>query len=679
MGRGGLRLRDTLGLAVVENLVRSTLRRRRLVEGALARLEIGRRRERAAIGALKGRIHISLERHRGEGAAVERLQIALKLSVPGTSVVHHRGGEFRGEAHEPRGGYPRGRSFTGRRGAGLAGRRADRLAIAAGAGTAAVDSCLQCGDGVGRDVLRDGLLGLDLVFVERLLLVVVHLLDDVPIGLLASGGNGRVAIGHIHRRNGSITERGREHGFDLGDHRCGNARFSRALENLVGTDFGVATAQLVDEVDEGRVDRLLCGPFQGYGTKGLTAAVTLVLDHSVADPQRRVAIQFCLEAVAVLESRYESKGLEGRPRLGTKSGPVELALEEVRTAIHGTDRAGAGFDGSHGRMQFVETRRPDRLDRGNRGALFLEVEGRDDAQSAAIDLRVGEFERPQLLFDGVEQEALRAAIAVGVALLHEFRQFVAVFGEVTGIESARLGHAVEHVVVTHDDAFLAAFGIRVVIRGAVDDRREHGGLPNSEFRGPMTEIGLRSDFDAIGAVAEVDGVEVALEDFGLGELVVDLDREDCFLDLALDRAFLGQVEDLDILLSDRRRALGRSARRVVARGPHDAFHVDPAVRIKRAVLGRDGRGLHRRRNLVHADVFAVLGRKSADQCFAVGVIDLGGLGLKIRIGIGYADQLVERKEGQCSGDDPRNTEENEPAQRAPPQGKIAAVDLAYKP
>ena len=195
----------------------------------------------------------------------------------------------------------------------------------------------------------------------------------------------------------------------------------------------------------------------------------------------------------------------------------------------------------------------------------------------------------------------------------------------------------------------------------------------------MTEICLRSDFDAIGAVAEVNGVEVALEDLRLRQLIVDLDRKDGFLELAGDRPFLSQVENLDVLLGDGRGSFGRIARGVVSRGAQDAFQVDPAVRIERAVLGGDNGGLHRGRNLVHTDALAVLRREVADLVLAVGVIDICRLRLEIRVHVRNADEPVKREKRHRTGDDSGDTEEDDPAQGTPPERQIAAIDLAYTP
>ena len=132
-------------------------------------------------------------------------------------------------------------------------------------------------------------------------------------------------------------------------------------------------------------------------------------------------------------------------------------------------------------MQTLESARPLGLDRGDGGLLLLVVERRDDTQAPAIDLSRGELESVHLLLNRVEQKSLAAAVAVCVGLLVKLGQLVAVFGELRAVDRAGFRHSVEHVVVALNNASGAAFGIRVVIRGAVDDRGQHGRLRDAEF------------------------------------------------------------------------------------------------------------------------------------------------------------------------------------------------------
>ena len=54
------------------------------------------RNELTAVGGVDDRVHVGLERHRREGAAVERDQVALEVLVADAAVVHHGGRELGG-------------------------------------------------------------------------------------------------------------------------------------------------------------------------------------------------------------------------------------------------------------------------------------------------------------------------------------------------------------------------------------------------------------------------------------------------------------------------------------------------------------------------------------------------------------------------------------------------------
>jgi hypothetical protein len=115
---------------------------------------------------------------------------------------------------------------------------------------------------------------------------------------------------------------------------------------------------------------------------------------------------------------------------------------------------------------------------------------------------------------------------------------------------------------------------RVVEGGAVDDRGQQRGLRGGELVRGGGEVALRGHLHAVGAVAEVDEVEVVLEDLVLAHLAFDRDRVPQLGDLAGDRlrgrrlllglvgARLQQQHVLHVLLGDRGPALGVAALRV---------------------------------------------------------------------------------------------------------------------
>ena len=83
---------------------------------------------------------------------------------------------------------------------------------------------------------------------------------------------------------------------------------------------------------------------------------------------------------------------------------------------------------------------------------------------------------------------------------------------------------------------------------AGDDRR----LAEAQMVGAMAEEAARRGVDAIGAAAEIDAVEIELEDLVLAELALQRERQDRLLDLAAEAAVVGQEDVARELLGDRR-------------------------------------------------------------------------------------------------------------------------------
>ena len=128
---------------------------------------------------------------------------------------------------------------------------------------------------------------------------------------------------------------------------------------------------------------------------------------------------------------------------------------------------------------------------------------------------------------------------------HAERRTLGLLG-VSGLDKARLRHAVDHPIAPLDRAL--ALAERMVIVRRLRQRREIGGLRNGEFVHRLVEIDERRRSDAIGAKAQVDFVQVKLEDLVLAVSALDLERQQRFLDLARHRKFVGQQEVLGDLL-----------------------------------------------------------------------------------------------------------------------------------
>ena len=82
---------------------------------------------------------------------------------------------------------------------------------------------------------------------------------------------------------------------------------------------------------------------------------------------------------------------------------------------------------------------------------------------------------------------------------------------------------------------------RVVADRVADDASQQRGLGRRQLVDALVEVRLGGRLDPVRAVAEVDGVEVALEDLGLGELPLQADGQHRLPHLAAD-ALLGGEE-----------------------------------------------------------------------------------------------------------------------------------------
>src|SRR6266542_3619741 len=71
-------------------------------------------------------------------------------------------------------------------------------------------------------------------------------------------------------------------------------------------------------------------------------------------------------------------------------------------------------------------------------------------------------------------------------------------------------------------------------RRRLDEAREQRRLRNRHLPGRLAEVTLRRGLDAIRAGAEIDPVEVELEDLLLGKLALEPERQHDFLELARD-------------------------------------------------------------------------------------------------------------------------------------------------
>ncbi len=217
---------------------------------------------------------------------------------------------------------------------------------------------------------------------------------------------------------------------------------------------------------------------------------------------------------------------------------------------------------------------------------------------------------------------------LGVGGVHGDGQEVPLLG---GGEVALLGHGLEHhppaaLGLLERVGALVGVGAVRVAQQAGEERR----LPGVERLDVDPEPGARGRLHAVGAPAEVHGVEVAGEDLLLGDLLLELDGHHRFFDLAGGGLLGGEVLLLHVLLGDGGAALAHTLVAQVGHGgAGDAHGIDAAVLEEVAVLGRHHGVAQDRRDLLVGDQHPVLG--AVELRHGVG-------GVAVHLDVGGADE-----------------------------------------
>ena len=119
----------------------------------------------------------------------------------------------------------------------------------------------------------------------------------------------------------------------------------------------------------------------------------------------------------------------------------------------------------------------------------------------------------------------------------------------------------------------------------LEQARQHGGLGHGQFVRALVEEAAGGGFHAVGAAAEVDAVEIQLENVGLVEAQLQPERQHQLLELARQRALGGEEDVLGELLGDGRAALHEAAGFQVGEyRAAEAGRVDAPMRIEAPVL-----------------------------------------------------------------------------------------------
>nr|WP_231977766.1 hypothetical protein [Streptomyces sp. TLI_053] len=599
------------------------------------------------------------------------------------------GGEFGGVAGEPGG-------EVGVGGAGLSGGGASEVE-GGGAGAVWADDVAQdVGDGVGGAAVEGG--GGGPVGQVRYVELPGAGVDPFQRGdrpgavCLAVVGQGGVDAGQVEGAGGGGAEGHRGVGRVHAGHVGGDAEPDGGLP-----DVGEAGVHPLLRVH--RVDGLDHGLAQGDG-----AVVDVVLvgrrvrGGAVGDGAFAGAVVVGLgadrEAVGAAaavggEAGGEVDRFEGGADLVVLAQCVVVGLSGVvGAAVDGDDAAGGGFDGGAGDADVgvgggpgggVEFGGEFLVDGAGEGVLLVLVEGGGDAPAAGLEGGgVEDAVGDQVVVGDADQVAGLAGQAGGGLRVDRVGEGgVGAFG---GADEAELDHAVEGVLPAGEGAFAVGGGggLHVVGAGGLEQGGEVGALREGEFGDVGAVVGAGGALDAVGAAAEVAGVEVAGEDLVLVALLVDLEGDKEFAALAFDGPALGEVVVLDVLLGDGGAALHALAGQGVPAGPDHALQVDAAVLVEGAVLGGDDGLPGADGDLLDADVGAVDGPGAGDLGDAVGVEVDVALGDGLGVGVGQRDDDVEHGEG-ADGDQQgaeHGAEADPPGGQQPPQQRQGAARLA---
>ena len=215
---------------------------------------------------------------------------------------------------------------------------------------------------------------------------------------------------------------------------------------------------------------------------------------------------------------------------------------------------------------------------------------------------------------------------------------------------------------------------RMVVVGRLGQGGKIGGLLERELAQLLVEVVERGGRHAVGAHAEIDLVEIELEDLVLGVGALDADGEDRFLELAVELLLARQQEVLGHLLGDGGGAFGAPSCRqfceIVVDGAADAGEIEPAVLVEALVLGRQERGDDQLRDDVDGHEDAPLARVLGHQAAVVRMdarhdrrLVLGEALVVGQVARGFPDEEPDDRRGRQEQHDARRKTKAEQAQQ----------------
>ncbi|EGF31683.1 hypothetical protein IMCC9480_3530 [Oxalobacteraceae bacterium IMCC9480] len=264
------------------------------------------------------------------------------------------------------------------------------------------------------------------------------------------------------------------------------------------------------------------------------------------------------------------------------------------------------------------------------GFLILGAQGGDDVKTAGIDLVL------VLLVQDLAHHfgGVLGVDCIGFSGRADLDVFIHRLLILLCGDEIKLTHALQDVLL----ADVRPLGIdhRVIRRGGFRQPGQHGELGDAQLCQRLAEVGLRSTAETVGALPEVNLVQVQLEDLVFRQRALDLVGQHDFIDLAGYRLVTGQEKIAGNLHRDGRCSLRRTGAKIVHDGTHQANKIDAAMLVETTVLDRQHRIFHLGRDLLDRQEITMLFPELADQHVVSRKYAQRNLGLVI-------DQRIERR------------------------------------
>ena len=234
---------------------------------------------------------------------------------------------------------------------------------------------------------------------------------------------------------------------------------------------------------------------------------------------------------------------------------------------------------------------------------------------------------------------------------------------------ALLVHELKHVIGAVVGHFRRVAGIvvaaGVVARGVADHARQRGAFAQRKLFQILAEIVLRGDANAVARAAQIADVQILLENFLLGDGVLQLQSQIRLLHLALEVLVAGEQRQFDELTGDGRAALRVAAEEGGNERAANALDVDAVVFPEARVLDGHHRVDEVLRHFVQFHVDAVFRALVLGDQLPVFVVDerrlrLGVQHVQIEHGGGVHPRLAhaDAQTQRCHADEQHHEKEH---------------------